>query len=128
MDWAQLLGLDRTTINDLRYVGYTYLKEGHYQIAIEFFEALIVLEPSTSYHYQTLGALYLQTGQLQLALNYLERSLKIDPLHEPTRLNKLKTLYLLGYFKQANLLAQELIQSASLQAKTQAEALFLAYS
>jgi tetratricopeptide (TPR) repeat protein len=128
MNWSQLLGLDPTTINDLRYVGYTYLKEGHYQIAIEFFEALIILEPSTSYNYQTLGALYLQTGQLQLALNYLERSLKIDPQHEPTRLNKLKTLYLLGYFKQANLLAQELIQSASLQAKTQAEALFLAYS
>jgi tetratricopeptide (TPR) repeat protein len=128
MDWRQLLGMDQAKIEDLRYVGYTYLKEGHYKIAIRFFEALTILEPKNAYDYRTLGALYLQTGQLQYALNYLERALRMDPKHELTKLNKLKTLYLLGYYKQANSLADDLIKSSSLQVKNKAESLFLAYS
>jgi tetratricopeptide (TPR) repeat protein len=127
MNWKQFLGFDESKIEDLRYVGYTYVKEGHYKIAIKFFEALTILNPKNAYDFQTLGALYLQTGQLQYALNYLERALKIEPSHEVTQLNKLKALYLLGYYKQANKLAEELIKSSSLQIRTKAESLFLAY-
>lgn len=127
MNWKQFLGFDESKIEDLRYVGYTYVKEGHYKIAIKFFEALTILNPKSAYDFQTLGALYLQTGQLQYALNYLERALKIEPSHELTQLNKLKALYLLGYYKQANKLAEELIKSSSLPVRTKAESLFLAY-
>ncbi len=128
MDWKQFLGFDQLKIDDLRYVGYSYIKEGHYQIAIHFFEALTILDPKSAYDFQTLGALYLQTGQLQYALNYLEKALKLDPLHELTLLNKLKTLYLLGYHKQAVKLGKDLVETASLPIRTKAESLLLAYS
>ena len=128
MNWKQFLGFDNTQIDDLRYVGYSYIKEGHYHIAIRFFEALTILEPKSAYDFQTLGALYLQTNQLQYSLNYLERALRLEPTHELTMLNKLKALYLLGYQKQANKLADELIKSASLPIRTKAESLLLAYS
>jgi len=128
MDWKQFLGLNTTNLEDLRYVGYSYVKEGHYSIAIKFFEALTILDPKSAYDFQTLGALYLQTSQLQYALNYLEKALKLQPEHELTQLNKLKALYLLGYYKQAHHLAENLIQNASLSIRTKAESLFLAYS
>ncbi len=128
MKWKQFLGFDNDQIDDLRYVGYSYIKEGHYHIAIRFFEALTILEPKSAYDFQTLGALYLQTNQLQYALNYLERALRLEPSHELTQLNKLKALYLLGYYKQANKLAEELIKIGSLPVRTKAESLLLAYA
>jgi tetratricopeptide (TPR) repeat protein len=128
MNWKEFLGFDQGKIDDLRYVGYTYIKEGHYPIAIKFFEALTILDPKSAYDLQTLGALYLQTGQLQYALNTLEKSLKIEPKHELTLLNKLKALYLLGYAKQANKLAEDLIKTSSLAVRTKAESLLMAYS
>lgn len=128
MNWNEILGFDQTKIDDLRYVGYSYIKEGHYPIAIKFFEALTILQPKNAYDFQTLGALYLQTGQLQYALNFLERALKLEPLHELTQLNKLKALYLLGYTKQANSLAQDLLKSSSLQVRDKVESLLMAYS
>jgi len=128
MNWKEFLGFDLTKLDDLRYVGYSYVKEGHYPIAIKFFEALTILDPRSAYDFQTLGALYLQTGQLQYALNFLEKALKLEPQHELTQLNKLKALYLLGYYKQGHKLADELIKSGSLQIRTKAESLFLAYS
>ena len=127
INWMQILGFTHSTVEDIRFVGYSYLKEGQYQIALKFFEALTILNPTSTYDFQTLGALYLQTGQLQYALNYLERALRLEPLHELTRLNKLKTLFLLGYHKQGIKLGKELMTGTSLSIRNKAEALLLAY-
>ncbi|MDN3505068.1 MAG: type III secretion chaperone [Rhabdochlamydiaceae bacterium] len=128
IDWKQVLGWGENEISDLTYVGYSYVKEGHYHIALRFFEALVALEPDNLYCMQTLGALYLQTGNHLYALNYLEKSLKKDPLHIKTLLNRAKTLFLLGYKKQATAQTQILLKADDKTIVDRAEALLMAYS
>ena len=127
MNWADLLGWSQTEIEDIRFAGYSYIKQGHYQAALKFFEALVVLSENHAYDLQTLGALYLQIGNNLSALNYLERALKVDPSHEPTLLNRAKVLFLLGYKKQALAQITDLLGSSNGYIANQARALNLAY-
>lgn len=128
IDWKQILGWGDTQIQDLIFVGYSYIKEGHYHIALRFFEALISLEPENLYCTQTLGALYLQTGNHLYALNYLDRALKINPSDAKTQLNKTKALFLLGYKKQALESAKTLSSHSDSFIADGATALLLAYA
>ncbi len=127
-EWQEILGWGQEEIEDLRFVGYSYIKQGLYDIAIKFFEALVVLAPADSYHLQTLGALYLQKGNNLAALNYIERALRIEPQHVPTLLNRTKALLSLGYRRQAFLQAQELQKNPDPQVASQATALLMAYT
>jgi tetratricopeptide (TPR) repeat protein len=81
--WLDLLGWTEEEMNDLRFVAYSYIKQGHYKTALKFFEALAVLCPHSAYDLQTLGALYLETGDNLTALNYLDRSLQIEAKPPP---------------------------------------------
>lgn len=126
-DWKDILGWSSDQIEDLKYVGYCYAKEGQYDTAITFFEALIIIEPKDPYCFQTLGAVYLETGKYLQALNAFERALKIEPHNDQTSLNKTKTLFLLGYLPQAIAAAKSLKGSKSLKIANGAEALLLAY-
>lgn len=128
VNWKQVLGWGENEIQDLMFVGYSYIKEGHYHIALRFFEALTALEPENLYCMQTLGALYLQTGNHLYALNFLERSLKLDPGHSKSLLNKTKTLFLLGYKRQGAELAKTLLNNTDQSIVDRAEALLLAYT
>lgn len=128
INWLSVLGWGDTQVDDLRYVGYFYLKQGKYDIAIRFFEALSVLSPNNSYDFQTLGALYLQTGNNLLALDYLDRALKLNSTHAPTLLNKAKALFLLGYKKQALEQAKILQTSQDQSIASQASALLFSYT
>ncbi len=128
MDWLQVLGWGKEQTEDLRFVGYSYLKQGKYEIALTFFEALVVLNPQNGYDLQTLGALYLELGRNLLALTYIERALKVDPTHFPTLLNRAKALFVLGYRKQALAQAKNLQQSPDPSIAGGASALLLAYS
>lgn len=128
VNWTDLLGWTEEEINDLRFVGYSYVKEGHYPIAKKFFEALVVLCPESSYDLQTLGAIYLETGDNLQALNYFDKALKIDAEHAPTLLNRAKALLLLGYRRQGLAQATSLKKSLNNRVANQAEALLLAYS
>lgn len=128
IDWFQILGWSTEEIEDLRFVGYSYIKQGHYQTAKVFFDAIVVLLPDSAYDLQTLGAIYLQLGNNLMALNYIEKALKIEPHHEPTLLNRIKALFGLGYKKQALLGAAQLKKSATPTVAGQAEALILAFS
>ena len=127
MDWTDLLGWTEEEINDLRFVGYSYIKEGHYEIAKKFFEALIVLCPNSAYDIQILGAIYLQTGENHEALNYFDKALKLDPEHDPTLLNRTKALLLLGHHRQGLAQASILKSSSNKRIADQAEALILSY-
>lgn len=126
-EWLQVLGWGKEELDDLRFVGYSYIKQGHYDTAISFFEALVILAPESAYDLQTLGALYLQKGNNLAALNFIEKSLKVDPHHVPTLLNRTKALFSLGYKRQALMQAQELIKHADTRVASQASALILAY-
>ncbi|PIS01439.1 MAG: type III secretion chaperone [Chlamydiae bacterium CG10_big_fil_rev_8_21_14_0_10_35_9] len=127
MNWLELLGWNDEQLEDLRFVAYSYIKQGLYDTAITFFEALSVLSPENSYDLKTLGALYLQKGNSLEALNYLDRSLKIDPNDLQTQLNRAKALLSLGYKKQGISQAKKLQNSSNQDIAKQASALILAF-
>ncbi|WP_194848101.1 tetratricopeptide repeat protein [Candidatus Neptunochlamydia vexilliferae] len=127
-NWIELLGWSKEQIEDIRFAGYSFLKQGQYEHALKFFEVLAVLPEEDPYDFQTLGGLYLQVGNNLSALNYLEKALSFDPDHEPTLLNRTKALFLLGYKRQALAQAAQLERSSDPYIADQARALTLAYS
>jgi len=122
-----VLGWGKNEVDDLRFVAYSYIKEGIYDVAITFFDALEVLVPPTAYDLQTMGALHLQIGNGLKALDYLDRALKLDPTHIPTQINRAKALFMLGYKRQGLVAAMELEKNENKDAREQASALILAY-
>lgn len=128
MNWLDVLGWSEDQIEDLRFVGFSYIKQGLYDTALVFFEALIVLSPDHPYDLKTLGALYLQKGNALQALHFLDRSLKIEPKDPQTMLNRAKSLFALGYKKRAIMEAQKLKTSQNTDIAKQANALVLSFS
>lgn len=127
LNWTEILGWGKGELDDLRYVAYSYIKQGVYDVALTFFDALAVLTPPTLYDLQTLGALHLQMGNGLQALDYLDRALKRDPTHLPTQLNRAKALFMLGYKRQGLVQAMELEKSSEKDVAAQASALILSY-
>lgn len=127
MNWLEMLGWDEEEIGDLRYVAYSYIKQGVYDIALTFFDALSVLTPPVPYDLQTIGALHLQLGNGLKALDYLDRALKMEPGHLPTQLNRSKALFMLGYKRQGLVQVLELERCPDQEIASQASALVLAY-
>jgi len=127
MNWLDILGWKEGEIDALRAAGFSYVKQGAYDLALTFFEALVVLSPGNAYDSQTLGALYLQTGNGLRALDALDNALKMEPTHLETRLNRAKTLCMLGYKRQGLTMAAELEKSENSQIASQATALIMAY-
>jgi len=127
IDWTEILGWGNEEIEDLRYVAYSYLKQGLYDIALTFFNAIEVLSPHTAYDSQTIGAIYLQLGSSLKALDYLDRALKLEPQHLPTQLNRAKALFMLGYKQQGLAQAMYLGKQPDEGIAAQAQALVLSY-
>lgn len=123
MDWSELFDWTEEQLDDLRCIGFSYIKQGHYDIALDFFHALNIIHPNNPYDMQTLGALYLQKGKHLEALNYIDQSLKFDAHHSPTLLNRAKALFMLGYKKQAIIQAKELLFSENKNISAQASTL-----
>jgi len=128
VNWRELLGWNKEQLEELRFSGFTFLREGKYEKALLFFKTLVLLDPESAYDAQTLGALYLQMGDGERALEALNASLEIEPDHEPTLLNKVKTLLLLQRREEAFSIARQLQKSADLTISGDASALILAYS
>lgn len=128
INWLNVLGWDSNQVNDIRYVGYSYIKEGVYDVALTFFDALSVLTPPTAFDLQTIGALHLQMGSGLKALDFLDRALKVEPAHQLTQLNRAKALFMLGYKRQGLLQVLELEKSTNPEVASQATALVLAHS
>lgn len=127
-NWDQILGWTEEHLEDLRFVGFSYLKQGKYAIATPFFETLAILAPHSAYDLQTLGALHLESGNNLKALNTIERALKLDPTHLETLLNRTKALFSLGYRRQAIAQAKSLENASNPEIANQASALLLAYT
>lgn len=127
-NWNEILGWTSEQIDDLRLLGFSYLRQGKYDVATPIFEALVLLGQDNPYDLQTLGALYLETGHNLQALNTIERALKIDPSHETTLLNRTKALFALGYKRQALAQAKALELISNQEVAGQATALLLAHS
>lgn len=125
--WLEVLGWGQEEMDDLRFVAFSYIKQGVYDIALTFFDALLVLNPPGAYDLQTVGALHLQMGNGLKALDFLDRALKIDPTHLPTQVNRARALFMLGYKRQGLAAAMELEKNPDRAIAAQASALILAY-
>lgn len=128
MNWNHILGWNTEHLEDLRFLGFSYLKQGKYEVATPFFEALVILAPESAYDLQTLGALHLESGNNLKALNTIERALKRDPSHLGTLLNRAKALFSLGYRRQAIAQTRSLENASDPEIASQASALLLAYT
>jgi tetratricopeptide (TPR) repeat protein len=128
INWLKELNWTEEHIEDLRLAGYSYIRQGKYEIALPFFEALTVLDPTSSYDAQQLGALHLQMGNPIKALKYLDRALKIESDHAPTLLNMTKALLMLNRKEEALKLAHILKKEPDPTISNMAKALILAYS
>lgn len=126
--WREILGWNLDQLEELRFTGFTFLREGKYEKALLFFKTLVLLDPTNAYDQQTLGALYLQMGKGELALEAIDKALMLDESHEPTLLNKLKTLLLLHRKEEALTLARKLQTSADITIAGDASALLVSYS
>ena len=128
INWRESLGWSEEVIEEMRSAGFAYIRQGKYDIAMPFFEALCVLEPESAYDAQTLGALYLQMNNPGKALKCFDKALKLEADHAPTLLNFTKALFMVGKkeegLKLANILKNEPNQAIS----NMAQALILAHS
>lgn len=127
INWLKELGWNEEHIEDMRLAGYSYIRQGKYDIALPFFEALTVLDPTSSYDVQQLGALYLQMGKPAEALKHLDKALKLEADHAPTLLNLTKALLMLNRREEALKLAEILKKEPDPAISNMAKALLLAY-
>jgi tetratricopeptide (TPR) repeat protein len=129
INWMDKLGWTEEQIEDLRYTGFSYIRQGKYDIALAFFEALEVLNPEDAYDAQTLGALYLQLNETNKALKCFDRALKLETTdHSATLLNLAKTFFSMGKMEEGLKLAQILKNEQNPAIANVAKALILAYS
>jgi|694.fasta_scaffold04059_24 tetratricopeptide (TPR) repeat protein len=128
INWLNELGWTSDQLDDLRFTGYSYIRQGKYDIALPFFEALVVLDPESAYDAQTLGALYLQLNNPVKALKAFDRALKLDTEHAPTLLNVTKALFMLGKREEGLKLANILKNESDSSISNVAKALILAWS
>lgn len=123
MDLKEELAISDDAIDQMRAMGYLYVRQGAYAIALKVFDALIALNPGVAYDLQTVGAIYLQQGDPLRSLEYLDRALQIEPEHPFTQLNRAKALLLLGYKKQSFQQAATLLRAKNPEVVAQAAAL-----
>ena len=128
VEWSDILGWDNEALEDLRSLGYAYLKQGKYEIARSVFEVLMTLNHKSAYDLQTLGALYLEMGKNLQALNTIEQALKLEPAHPQTLLNRAKALFALGFRRQGVSQANSLLAHQDRFIADHASALLLAYT
>lgn len=128
IDWTDLLGWKEDELESLRFVTYSFIKQGKYDIALIFLEALLVIDPNNAYDLQTLGAIYLQLGKSVQALNYIDQALKINPDHYPSLINRAKALFSLGYNQQAIAQAEKLATCDNKKISDEASALLICYN
>ncbi len=128
IEWCKKLGWTNEQLEDLRYAGYSYLRQGKYDIAISFYEALVVLDSKNAYDAQTLGALYLQMKEPIKALKWLDCAIKLEDKHAPTLLNMSKAFLMLNKKEEALKIAAILKENPDHSIANSARALILAYS
>ncbi|MBA3722275.1 MAG: type III secretion chaperone [Parachlamydiaceae bacterium] len=127
INWLEKLNWTEEHIEDLRYTGYSYIRQGKYEIALPFFEALAVLEVDNAYDSQTLGAIYLELNDPKQALLYFDKALKSEGTHGPTLLNLAKAFFMLGKKDDGLRLAHILKNDPEPTISNPAKALILAY-
>lgn len=128
IDWRKRLNWTDEHLDELRNAGYSYIRQGKYDIALPFFEALVILNPDSAYDAQALGALYVQTNQSDKAIRYLDRALQLESDHSPTLLNLAKAFFMCGRREDGLRLAKVLQSDPNPFIAGTASALIMTYS
>jgi predicted Zn-dependent protease len=128
INWLEVLGWGEEQLEDLRYTGFAYLRQGKYDIALPFFEALTVLAPMNSYDLQTLGAIFLQLNKPAEAIPYFNRALEIEVHRAPVLINLAKALVMVGHVNEGLELAMALQNDRDKAIANSARALVMAYT
>ncbi|MCB1149710.1 MAG: type III secretion chaperone [Chlamydiia bacterium] len=128
INWLEKLGWTDEQLEELRFTGFAYIRQGKYDIALDIFEALIVLDPSSLYDLQTLGAIYLQLDRPEDAINSLQESFKHEGDHTPTLINLCKALFMVDRIDEGLKLAEILQRDKDPSISNTAKALLLAFS
>ena len=128
INWLEKLGWGEEHIEELRNAGYSYIRQGKYETALPFFEALVILLPESAYDAQTLGAIYLQTNEPKKAVKFLDRALQLEADHSPTLLNLCKAFFMMGKKHEGRKLASVLANDANPFIASSASALLMAHS
>lgn len=128
INWLDTLGWSPYHVEELRHAGYSYIREGKYEIALSFFEALVLIDRNSAYDAQTLGALYVQLGVPEKAIKYLDRALQLEADHSPTLLNLSKAFFMSGKQEEGRRLAKVLQADSNPFISGTASALLLAYA
>ena len=127
-NWLEILHWNEEHIEDLKYTGYSYIRQGKYEIALAFFEALMILEPQETYNIQTIGAIYLQQNEPAKALEYFQKALKLTGNHGPTLINLAKAFFMLNNKEEGLRIAHVLKTDNDATISNMAKALIMAYS
>lgn len=127
-NWLDILGWTTHHVDELRFTGFDFLREAKYERAKIYFEALVILDPSSAYDKQTLGAIYLELDEHQKAFDVLQDSLRLDPTNSAAKLNQAKALIGLNQLPQALEMIRMLKKDADPSIASDAQALLLAYS
>jgi tetratricopeptide (TPR) repeat protein len=128
VNWLDALHWGEDQQSDLRALGFDFIRQGHYQRATVYYEALVALDPHSLFDLYTLGGLYVQLGDGERAIRYLERALEIDPNCTPALINKTNALIVMGAHQDALQIARRLAQLEDPEARSLGEALQLAYT
>lgn len=128
IDWQETLGWSDYQVQELRLTGYSYVRQGKYDVAIKFFKALAAIDKESAYDLQTLGALYLELNDNESALSSLSDALKLQPNHNPTLLNQAKALFALGHKEEGLRIVRFLKKNKNPSISSMAKALLLAYA
>ncbi len=126
-DWKKELGWNEDHLEEMRNIGYSYIRQGKYDIALPFFEALIVLDPESVYDFQLLGAIYVQMNRPKLAIRYLNKALQFEGNHGPTLLNLMKAYFMSHQIEEGLRLAKILQNDSDSYISSSAKALILCY-
>lgn len=127
IDWREILNWSEEQVDELRLAAYSYIRQGKYDIALPFFETLVIVDGSKPYNWQTLGALYLEMDQGEKSIETLQRALSMDPTHPPTQLNYTKALFMIGKTDEGLKEAEKLKNHSIRRISSFARALLLAY-
>ena len=128
INWLDKLGWNQEHLEEMRHTGYSYIRQGKYDIALPFFKALVILDNESAYDAQTLGAIYVEINEPEKAIKYLDRALQIESDHAPTLLNLTKAFFMSGKKVDGKRLANILKKDHNPFIAGQAAALLLAYS
>lgn len=128
INWLDKLRWNEEHIEDLRYTGYSYVRQGKYEIALPFFEALMILDPTEAYDSQTVAAILMQLDRPKDAMKYFDKALSIDSKHGPTLINLAKAFFMLGKKEEGLRVVNNLKTHADSMVSNMAKALMMAYS